>query len=116
MSFGTLAVDFELRVDFPRLRKERLEKAKEALKDSGLGALVCFDPDNIRYITSATIGAWSLEHPEPIKENMVFALETFSGPKGGKHGIRIEDEIVVTSTGPRVITTFPSEELIACPI
>ena len=60
--------------------------------------------------------AWSLEHPEPIKENMVFALETFSGPKGGKHGIRIEDEIVVTSTGPRVITTFPSEELIACPI
>jgi Xaa-Pro dipeptidase len=59
MSFGTLAVDYEQRVDFARLRRERLEKAKKALNDSGLGALVCFDPDNIRYITSATIGEWA---------------------------------------------------------
>lgn len=60
--------------------------------------------------------AWSLEHPYPIKENMVIALETYSGPRGGKHGIRIEDDIVVTSTGHRVLTKFPKDELIACPI
>jgi len=59
MSFGTMAVDFELRVDFARLRKDRLEKSRKVLKDSGLGALVCFDADNIRYITSATIGEWA---------------------------------------------------------
>lgn len=59
MSFGTLAVDYEQRVDFARLRKDRTEKAKKALKDSGLGAFVCFDPDNIRYVTSATIGEWA---------------------------------------------------------
>lgn len=59
MSFGTTAVDFELRVDFGRLRKDRLEKSRTQMKKAGLGSLVVFDPDNIRYITSATIGEWA---------------------------------------------------------
>ena len=58
MSFGTMAVDYELRVDFPRLRQDRLEKSQKALESSGLGAFVCFDQDTIRYITSADIGPW----------------------------------------------------------
>jgi Xaa-Pro aminopeptidase len=45
---------------------------------------------------------------------MVFALETYAGPKGGKHGVRIEEELVVTSTGHEVITNYPVDELIAC--
>jgi Xaa-Pro dipeptidase len=53
-----MGVDFEERVNFERLRKERLQKAKEALKASNLGALVCYDFDNIRYITGTTIGEW----------------------------------------------------------
>ena len=60
--------------------------------------------------------AWSLDNPFPIKENMVFALETYAGPKDSQFGIRIEDEIVVTHKGYRVITRFPSDQLIACPI
>lgn len=59
MSYGQMGVDYELRVDFHRLRADRLAKSKKALKDSGLGALVCFDADNIRYVTSATIGEWA---------------------------------------------------------
>lgn len=59
MSFGTLAVDFELRVDFQKLRKDRLEKSRREMKKAGLGSLLVFDPDNIRYITSATIGEWA---------------------------------------------------------
>jgi Xaa-Pro dipeptidase len=58
MRYGTMGVDFEERVNFERLRKERLQKAKEALKASNLGALVCYDFDNIRYITGTTIGEW----------------------------------------------------------
>jgi Xaa-Pro aminopeptidase len=58
MRYGTMGVDFEERVNFDRLRKERLEKAKAALKASGLGSLVCYDFDNIRYITGTTIGEW----------------------------------------------------------
>jgi Xaa-Pro dipeptidase len=59
MSYGAMAVDFELRIDFSRLREDRLRKSKEQLHKTGLGALLCFDPDNIRYITSATIGEWA---------------------------------------------------------
>jgi Xaa-Pro dipeptidase len=60
--------------------------------------------------------AWSLEHPYPIRENMVMALETYAGPPGAGFGIRIEEEVVVTATGHTVITKFPVDELIACPI
>lgn len=56
---GFAAVDFEERVDFRRLHRYRLARTRQALKDSELGALLCFDCNNIRYITSTTIGEWS---------------------------------------------------------
>ncbi len=54
-----MAVDWEQRVDFARLRSERLNKAKEALAASDLGALLLFDQNNIRYVTSTHIGEWA---------------------------------------------------------
>ncbi len=53
-----MGVDFEERVNFARLRNERLAKAKAALAASDLGALVCYDFDNIRYITGTHVGEW----------------------------------------------------------
>jgi Xaa-Pro dipeptidase len=53
----------------------------------------------------------SLDHPVEIKEGMVFALETYCPAKDGFSAARIEEEIVVTSKGPKVITLFPAEEL-----
>ena len=52
---GTMAVDWENRIDFDRLRKERLERVKSKLAASELGALLCFDMTNVRYITSTHI-------------------------------------------------------------
>jgi Xaa-Pro aminopeptidase len=63
-----MAVDWEQRVDFPRLRADRLAKAKAALEASGLGALLLFDPNNIRYVTSTHIGEWARD------KNARFAL------------------------------------------
>jgi Xaa-Pro aminopeptidase len=54
-----MAVDWEQRVDFDRLRRERTERAQAALRDSDLGALLLFDPNNIRYVTSTHIGEWA---------------------------------------------------------
>jgi Xaa-Pro aminopeptidase len=54
-----MAVDWEQRVDFDRLRRERRERAQAALRDSDLGALLLFDPNNIRYVTSTHIGEWA---------------------------------------------------------
>jgi Xaa-Pro dipeptidase len=57
-AFGAMAVDFELRVDFDRLRRYRLSRAKQALEKSSLGALLLFDVNNIRYVTATKIGEW----------------------------------------------------------
>jgi Xaa-Pro aminopeptidase len=53
----------------------------------------------------------SLDHPVEIKEGMVIALETYCPAKDGYSAARIEEEVVVTRDGPRVITKFPSDEL-----
>jgi len=60
-TFGTNSVDWEARVDFERLRTERLARAKSALQQSELGALLCFDMANIRYITATHIGTWAMD-------------------------------------------------------
>jgi Xaa-Pro dipeptidase len=53
----------------------------------------------------------SLDHPVEIKEGMVIALETYCPAKDGYSAARIEEEVVVTASGPQVITRFPSAEL-----
>src|ERR1700749_4951106 len=57
-AFGTMGVDFEERVDYRRLHRYRLGRIKAALETSDLGALLVFDVNNIRYITSTKIGEW----------------------------------------------------------
>jgi Xaa-Pro dipeptidase len=56
---GHTQVDFEERVNFRRLHDYRLARTRAALAGSGLGALLCFDQHNIRYITSTVIGEWA---------------------------------------------------------
>jgi len=58
-SYGTMAVDWEERVRFDRLREERLARIGALLAESELGALLCFDMVNIRYITATHIGTWA---------------------------------------------------------
>jgi Xaa-Pro dipeptidase len=54
----------------------------------------------------------SLDHPEPLEEGMVFALETYWPAADGWSAARIEEECVVTADGCEVITKFPAEELL----
>ncbi len=56
---ATMAVDWEQRIDFARLRSERLAKAQAALRASDVGALLLFDQNNIRYVSSTHIGEWA---------------------------------------------------------
>jgi len=60
-TFGLMAVDWEERVNIERLRQERLARVKDALKKSEMGALLCFDMNNIRYITATHIGTWAMD-------------------------------------------------------
>ncbi|MBB5341574.1 M24 family metallopeptidase [Tunturiibacter gelidoferens] len=58
-TYGTMGVDWEQRIDFDRLRVERLQRAKNLLAKSEMGALLCFDMNNVRYLTSTHIGTWA---------------------------------------------------------
>ena len=60
-TYGTMQVDWEQRADLDRLRRERLARAREHLGRSELGALLCFDMANIRYITATHIGTWAMD-------------------------------------------------------
>jgi Xaa-Pro dipeptidase len=60
-TYGPNAVDWEERVDFDRLRRQRLGRLKETLERSELGALLSFDFHNIRYMTSTHIGTWAMD-------------------------------------------------------
>jgi Xaa-Pro aminopeptidase len=63
-----MAVDWEQRIDFATLRADRLARARAELEASDLGALLLFDPNNIRYVTSTHIGEWARD------KNARFAL------------------------------------------
>jgi Xaa-Pro aminopeptidase len=48
---GWMGVDWEQRIDFDRMRRERLEKARKAVAESGADALFIFRAEDARYIT-----------------------------------------------------------------
>jgi Xaa-Pro dipeptidase len=53
----------------------------------------------------------SFDNPFELQEGMVFALETYCPAADGSGAARIEEEVVVTADGAKVITLFPAQEL-----
>jgi Xaa-Pro dipeptidase len=43
---------------------------------------------------------------------MVFALETYCPASDGFSAARIEEEVVVTEDGPRILTLYPAQDLV----
>jgi Xaa-Pro aminopeptidase len=86
MTLGTMATDCEIRIDYAKLRKDRRQKMNDQLKKDGLAAILCFDPDTIRYITSTKLNDWTnnklarsvlfIADQEPILFEVGSAIET----------------------------------------
>lgn len=57
-AYSTSGTDWQARVDFDRLRRDRLARARMMMEKHDLGALVCFVGENVRYITSVYQGNW----------------------------------------------------------
>ena len=53
--------------------------------------------------------AYSLDYPAEIKQNMAFAIETFTGRAGLKQSVRLEEDLVVTDKGTQILTLFPHQ-------
>ena len=58
-AWGMMAKDWEQGVDYHRLSVDRLKRAQEAIRYAGLGGVLCFNFDNIRYVTATHIGEWA---------------------------------------------------------
>ena len=59
--FGQEAVDWQERVNFPRLRAQRLDRVRQMMMEAGLSVVVLFAGDNIRYATGAFQGHWKYQ-------------------------------------------------------
>jgi Xaa-Pro dipeptidase len=73
-SWGTQAKDWERGIDYQRLIQERLKRAQDSVKANGLGAVLCFNFDNIRYLTGTHIGEWARD------KFMRYAMAAADGP------------------------------------
>ncbi len=56
--YSQTGADWQYRVDFERLRKDRLERVREQMTARDVGALVLFAGANIRYVTGSYQGNW----------------------------------------------------------
>jgi Xaa-Pro aminopeptidase len=54
----------------------------------------------------------SMAEPVELRAGMVFALETYCPASDGFSAARIEEEVVVTEDGPRILTLFPAQDLV----
>jgi Xaa-Pro aminopeptidase len=54
----------------------------------------------------------SMKEPVELQVGMVFALETYCPASDGFSAARIEEEVVVTADGPRILTLFPAQDLV----
>ena len=59
MTLGLMAKDCEIRIDYDKLRKDRVRKTNEQMRKDGIATLLVFDPDWIRYITSTKANDWA---------------------------------------------------------
>jgi Xaa-Pro dipeptidase len=61
---GVMGVDWEVRVDFERLRQHRIARVRQMLEEFDLGAVLLFETSNIRYATATQIGYWAFNKGE----------------------------------------------------
>jgi Xaa-Pro dipeptidase len=54
----------------------------------------------------------SMNEPIELQQNMVFALETYCPASDGFSAARIEEEVVLTPDGARVLTLYPAQDLV----
>ena len=101
-TYGTNGVDWENRVDYDRLRTERLTRLKAELENSSLGALLTFDFNNIRYMTSTHIGTWAID--KMIRFSIL--------PRGGEPlGIDIVEPPVLFALQAKGITVVDGQQI-----
>ncbi|WP_115863335.1 M24 family metallopeptidase [Halorussus litoreus] len=67
---GTMGVDWEERIDFQRMRRERKERALERMREQELGSMLLINDPNVRYVTGlAMTGGSGADHYTLLTED-----------------------------------------------
>ena len=51
-----------------------------------------------------------------LEAGMVLSVESYVGRHGGREGVKLEDQVLVTANGPERLSTFPRDERMAAPV
>jgi len=87
LDYGVHIADNFRKVDFDKLRKYRVERAKAQLEKDGLGAMLVFENWNVRYVTSWSVLPYARSYPRN------YALITRNGdPHLWVSGMRYETD------------------------
>ncbi len=89
--FGFMGVDWEERINFDRLRRQRLQKAKDALAASDADVLFVFRPEDVRYLTG---------HRMHLGPTVILTMCACVLPKGGEPLLFTHDMIFAKAKMP----------------
>lgn len=62
-SVGAVGLDWQERINWSRMREQRLQRAREAMRRHELGAMLVMYDENIRYVTSTLTPGWNRLKP-----------------------------------------------------
>ncbi|HZD70660.1 MAG TPA: Xaa-Pro peptidase family protein [Actinomycetes bacterium] len=62
-AFGPLSTDWKEGINWQRVREYRLNRAREAMRRHGLGAMLLMYDENVRYVTSTLTPGWNRLKP-----------------------------------------------------
>ncbi len=117
MVYGRYCGDVGSSVDFNRLRTERREKAKKSLEKYGLDGVICFRPENIRYLTigpSGTVFRYCMfprDTHEPYHHEGGMLWESFKGTPGQdfRIGLAAPPDVLPDQAMKQQITKFTAQ-------
>ncbi len=56
--YSQTGADWQARVDYDRMRRDRLQRARDKMEEFDIGAVVLFEGANVRYVTGSFQGNW----------------------------------------------------------
>lgn len=102
----------------PGMTSDRIARALPTAKDIGFGSEM--DAFGLNFCHGLGLGLHerplisrltSLREPIELKVGMVFAVETYCPAGDGVSAARIEEEVILTPQGAKIISLYPAEEL-----
>ncbi len=94
--------------DMDVVRSWRLQQLRIQLEAEDVAGIVLFDPLNIRYAMIHYLQDWdTYGYDGVIEDGVVLCLEVYVGEPGGHEGIKLENQVYITTQGAEVLDTFP---------